>query len=64
MAFWIDGELVGAYVHSSSGEASYSYHALVYKNEELNPEQHTFMLSNGQINGPQAAILFDYIVYT
>ncbi|EMD41418.1 hypothetical protein CERSUDRAFT_89984 [Gelatoporia subvermispora B] len=64
MTFYIDDEVVGSYIKNASNQSSYDYNVLVYQNQALNPGQHTFMLSSGQVNGTDALVLLDYVIYT
>ena len=64
MSFLLDGNLVGSYRQSPTGDATYEYNVPVYVNESIPPGQHTIALVNGEVNGNTSLTLLDYIVYT
>ncbi|EMD41430.1 hypothetical protein CERSUDRAFT_89995 [Gelatoporia subvermispora B] len=64
MTFYIDSEPVGSYRTLSIGLPLYDYNVLVYHNDTLAAGPHVFMLSSGHVNGLDALVLLDYVVYT
>ncbi|OBZ78935.1 hypothetical protein A0H81_00321 [Grifola frondosa] len=64
MSFYIDGELVGTYVHAATGSSTYEYNVLVYGNASLPSAEHQFSLVGGRVTGSASLILFDYLVYS
>jgi len=67
MQFELDGEALGSFVKpdSTTPEATYTYNYLVYANDQLALESHTFTLTNGQQGSTSPALtLLDYLVYT
>ena len=64
MEFLIDGEQVGTFQLTPTGEDAFVYNVPVYTNESLPSGQHTLAVMSGRIGGSQAPALLDYFVYT
>ncbi|KAH6912766.1 hypothetical protein BKA70DRAFT_1059680, partial [Coprinopsis sp. MPI-PUGE-AT-0042] len=64
MTFYIDGKEVGTFKQEPPGGDGFDYDALVYKNTELPPGDHEFILQNGRADAPASLVLLDRIVYT
>ena len=64
MDFFIDGQLVGSYVHPPNGDGTYEYNVPVYANDSLPPGEHTIIVVNGRPSGRQSLTLLDYIIYS
>lgn len=64
MTFYIDGSIVGTFVHSAPGTSGYEYNVSVYSNTSLSPGFHNLVLQNGHTNGEKSLMIFDYITYT
>ncbi|OCH92703.1 hypothetical protein OBBRIDRAFT_726275 [Obba rivulosa] len=66
MTFYIDGEVVGHYVDTSQSPDAqpFDYNTLVFHNNSLPLDNHTFTLANGQTSMEKSIVLLDFIRYT
>lgn len=64
MSFFIDGELVGAFLKAAPGVDGYDYNVTVYSNTSLSAGLHTLIIQNGHINGNKSLLILDSVVYT
>jgi len=64
MTFFLDGQDVGKFSLSPSGDSNYDYNVPVYSNNSIPPGAHSFTLQNGQIGGAKSLILLDFFVYS
>jgi hypothetical protein len=65
MAFYIDGQLQGTYIHSGQDlNSSFEYNVSVFSISNLPPGEHHLGFQNGQANTSESLALLDYIVYT
>lgn len=65
MSFYIDGIFVGSFQRPGPEDLSgIDYNVLVYSNTTLQHGQHEIEIVNGRVNGPNALMVLDRIVYT
>jgi hypothetical protein len=63
MSFAIDGETVGTFQQTPSGDGTYLYDQLVYSKSDLLSGEHNFTLTTGS-NNTKALVILDRLVYT
>lgn len=64
LSFFINGEYVGQYTPITSKSQPFIYNVLLYFNDSMPFEAHTFTLQNGRLGGNVSSVLLDYLVYT
>lgn len=64
-SYFIDGDLVGTFTRSPSGQPAFHYNFLLYANSSIPNGTHQFSMQNGQDGDTQPSlVLLDYAIYS
>ncbi|KAJ7226099.1 hypothetical protein GGX14DRAFT_423857 [Mycena pura] len=63
MSFSIDGILADTFQHTPTGLGGFESRS-VFNSQRLSPGEHTLVISNGVVDGPNSLVILDSVVYS